>query len=181
MGDDLSHDLTSRMPIVPHETAGVECCGCIIAAVDGSNVELRCDECGAVVGVIQVDILKGLLRLECATTTCPHCGKVNTFPGFTKVSAYVCAECGEAVGTTEPESTSTELEWVQINDDTCTWYEFDDGREPIAVMRCNRCGSHPDVDGDGVVCPLCRNRSPLRSADLEKLIEAWNAMVDPGK
>jgi hypothetical protein len=79
---DLSHELTSRMPIVPHETAGVECCGCIIAAVDGTNVELRCNECGAVVGVVQVDVLKGLLELECATATCPHCSKVNTFPGF---------------------------------------------------------------------------------------------------
>ena len=48
------------MPIVPHSTvAGVDCCGCIIAAVEGTNVELRCNECGAVVGVIQVDILKG--------------------------------------------------------------------------------------------------------------------------
>ena len=132
-------------------------------------------------GVIQVDILKGLLGLECATATCPHCGKVNTFPGFTNVSAYVCAECGKAVGATEPESTSSELQWVQINDDTCTWYEFDDGREPIAVMRCNRCGSHPDVDGDGVVCPLCRKRSPARSDDLEELILAWSAMIDAGE
>ena len=129
----------------------------------------------------QVDIPKGLLRLECATATCPHCGKVNTFPGFTRVSAYVCAECGKAVGATGPESDGPELEWVEINDDACTWYEFSDGREPIAAMRCNRCGSHPDVDGDGVVCPLCRNRSPLRSTDLENLIEAWNAMLDPGK
>jgi hypothetical protein len=69
---DLSHDLTSRMPIVPHETAGVDCGGCIIAAVDGTNVELRCNECGAVVGVVHLDILKGLLGLECATATCPH-------------------------------------------------------------------------------------------------------------
>jgi hypothetical protein len=30
------------------------------------------------------------------------------------------------------------------------------------------------------VCPLCRNRSPVQSTDLEKLIEASNAMVDPG-
>ena len=44
MGDDLSDELTSRMPIVPHETAGVECCGCIIAAVEGIRVELRCNE-----------------------------------------------------------------------------------------------------------------------------------------
>jgi DNA-directed RNA polymerase subunit RPC12/RpoP len=112
----------------------------------------------------------------------PHArtaGKLNTFPGFSKVSAYVCAECGKAAGATGAKS--EELEWIEIHDDTCTWYEFSDGREPIAVMRCNRCGSHPNVDEDGVVCPLCRNRSPVRSSDLEKLIEAWNAMVDPGE
>src|SRR4051794_9187978 len=80
MDDDLSRDLTSRMPIIPRETAGVECCGCIIASVDGTSVELRCNECGAVVGVIQVDILKSLLGLECATATCPHCGKVEYVP-----------------------------------------------------------------------------------------------------
>jgi hypothetical protein len=31
------------------------------------------------------------------------------------------------------------------------------------------------------VCPLCRNRSPVQSTDLEKLIEGLNAMVDPGR
>jgi tetratricopeptide (TPR) repeat protein len=65
------------MPIVPHEMAGLECCGCIVAAGDGSDVELRCNECVAVVGVIQVDIFKGLLGLGCATTTRPHCDKAG--------------------------------------------------------------------------------------------------------
>jgi DNA-directed RNA polymerase subunit RPC12/RpoP len=175
MDRDISHDLTSRMPIVPHGiAAGVDCCGCIVAAVDGTNVELRCNECGAVVGVVHMDILKGLLGLECATATCPHRGKENTFPGFSEMKAYVCAECGKAA---VPEGG----EGVEIHDDTCTWYEFDDGREPIAVMKCNRCGSHPNVDQDGVVCSLCRNRSPVRSDDLEQVILAWNAMVDAGQ
>ena len=39
------------------------------------------------VGVVQVDILKGLLELDCAEATCPRCGKVNTFPGFSEMSA----------------------------------------------------------------------------------------------
>jgi hypothetical protein len=65
MDADLNSELTSGLPIVAHDAvAGVECCGCIIAAVDGTNVELRCNECGAVVGVVQVDILKGLLGLS---------------------------------------------------------------------------------------------------------------------
>ena len=175
MDRDRSDELTSRMPIVPHEAAGVDCCGCIVAAVEGDNVELRCNECGAVVGVIQIGILKDLLGLESAAQTCPHCGTLNTAPGFSQMKAYVCTNCGKAV------EVQQELEWVEIEDDTCTWYEFSDGREPIPVMRCNRCGSHPDVDEEGVVCPLCRNRSPLRSDDLEKVIEAWNEMVDQGR
>jgi hypothetical protein len=176
MDRDLSDQLTSQMAIVSHETvSGVDCPGCIVAAVEGTNVELRCNECGAVVGVVQIDILKDLLGLDCATDNCPHCGKVNTFPGFERMNAYTCQHCGKAV------KFQGEAEWVDIHDDTCTWYEFDDGREPIAVMRCNRCGSHPTVDQDGVVCPSCQNRSPVQSTDLEKLIEAWNAMVDPGE
>jgi hypothetical protein len=140
-----------------------------------------------VVGVVQVDILKGLLGLECATARCPHCSKVNTFPGFAKMSAYVCAECGEAVGATEPASTNSELKWTQIRDDTCTWYEFDDGREPIAVMRC--CGGHPDADGDGVVCPhpqICFKSqwvfSHLAAMDLcahrQSLVDMYEAALD---
>jgi hypothetical protein len=63
-------ELTGRMPIVAHESvAGVDCCGCIIAAVEGSSVEPRCNECGAVVGVIQIDILCG-----CWGWTCEGCG-----------------------------------------------------------------------------------------------------------
>jgi hypothetical protein len=32
--------------------------------VEGSSVELRCNECRAVVGVIQIDVMRGLLGLD---------------------------------------------------------------------------------------------------------------------
>jgi hypothetical protein len=52
------------MPIIaPTTIAGVDCCACIIAAVDGSNVGQRRNECGAVVGVVEIDSLRGLLGL----------------------------------------------------------------------------------------------------------------------
>jgi hypothetical protein len=71
MDRDISSELTGRMPIVPHGTAaGVDCCGCIVAVVEGDNVELRCNECGAVVGVVQLDILKGLIGLDQAKNSC---------------------------------------------------------------------------------------------------------------
>jgi hypothetical protein len=62
MDRDASDAITAQMPVVAH-AAGVDCCGCIIAAAQGSNVELRCNECGAVVGVMQIDILWELLTL----------------------------------------------------------------------------------------------------------------------
>jgi DNA-directed RNA polymerase subunit RPC12/RpoP len=172
MGSDISSELTGRMPIVPHSTAaGVDCCGSIIAEVEGNNVELRCNECGAVVGVVQLDILKGLLGLDCATTICPHCGKENTFPGFERMSVYTCQHCGKAV--------TPQGDRVVIDDDTCRWYTFGNAA-PIAVMRCNRCGRHPDVDEGAVACPLCDLRSLVWAGDFIEAIEAWNGMVDPG-
>jgi hypothetical protein len=97
MADDISDDLTGAMPIVPHEIAGVECCGCIIAEVDGGTAELRCNECGAVVGVIQIDILRGLL--ECVPAKCSHCGRRNV-AGFSKMIVYACHHCGKPVDVT---------------------------------------------------------------------------------
>jgi hypothetical protein len=37
MDRDASDALNSMMPIVAHESAGVDCCGCIIAAVEDST------------------------------------------------------------------------------------------------------------------------------------------------
>ena len=164
------------IPIVPHELAGVDCCGCIIAVVEEKNVELRCNECGAVMGVIQVDILRGLVGLDQAKAECPHCRMLNTFPGFSEMLAYTCHGCGKPV---QIQSGESQPKRIEIHDDTCKWYEFADA-EPITVLRCNRCGSHPDVYPREVVCPLCRNCSPVRSEDMVQVIEAWNEMVDPG-
>jgi hypothetical protein len=89
MDRDLSDDLTARMPIVPPGTVtGVDCCGCIVAVVDRSNVELRCNECGAVVGVVQSRIMEGLLGLDCPEAVCPHCGRVNTFSSIERMLTW---------------------------------------------------------------------------------------------
>lgn len=98
MDREFSDELTGLMPVVPHGISGVDCCGRIIAVVECRSVELRCNSCGATVGVLQADIMEGLLGLECAETTCPYCGKENTFPGFSEMSVYVCERCGNSVG-----------------------------------------------------------------------------------
>jgi len=61
---EISDELTGLMPMVRHGVAGVRCHGFIIAAVEGSHVELRCTECGAVMGVVHIDILCGLIGLD---------------------------------------------------------------------------------------------------------------------
>jgi hypothetical protein len=35
--------------------------------------------------------------LDVASEKCPHCGTVNLFPGFSRMRAFVCRECGEGV------------------------------------------------------------------------------------
>lgn len=50
-------------PIIPHEHAGVDCCGCIVVKINDNDAELRCNECSAVVGVINTGILRDLVSL----------------------------------------------------------------------------------------------------------------------
>ncbi len=44
-------DLNSLLPAIPHESGGVDCCGCMIDE-QGNDTELRCNECGAVLGLV---------------------------------------------------------------------------------------------------------------------------------
>jgi hypothetical protein len=94
--------LNEALPIVPHEVAGVECCGCIIADIEGETVKLLCNECGAAVSMVNLSILTQLFGLEFAKATLPHCDKAKTFPGFTEVDAYTCQHCGRAVEALPP-------------------------------------------------------------------------------
>ncbi len=55
--------LEAAFPIIAHESTGVDCCGCVIVKVTGRDAELQCNECGAVVGVVQVDILRELISM----------------------------------------------------------------------------------------------------------------------
>jgi hypothetical protein len=62
---EFSDELTGLMPYVCHGMSGVNCSGRVVAVVEEHSVELRCQHCGAVVGVIQVGIMEGLLGLDC--------------------------------------------------------------------------------------------------------------------
>jgi hypothetical protein len=56
-------DFAAEFPIIPHESAGVDCPGCIFVTVEGKDAVLSCNECGQTVGVVQVGILRDLVSL----------------------------------------------------------------------------------------------------------------------
>ena len=89
--------------IVPHMDHGdPECCGCIFPVVRGDLADLVCNECGAVVLTVRATDAEQRLVALAATDTlctymCPHCGSLNTFPGFTSMIAYICQHCDGSV------------------------------------------------------------------------------------
>lgn len=56
-------DIMDTFPIIPHEHAGAHCRGCIVVEINNNNAELHCNECGALVGVINAGILQDLVSL----------------------------------------------------------------------------------------------------------------------
>jgi hypothetical protein len=79
-----------------------DCCGIIMPVVRGEQCDLVCNECRAVIATVPaVEAEQTLLRMAMSegicTETCPHCGAINTFPGFTSMEAYTCRQCGTGV------------------------------------------------------------------------------------
>jgi hypothetical protein len=86
---------------IPHAEFGdPECCGCLNGIITGDTAEIVCNECNAIVRRVPASELRVVLSemelvLDVASSSCPHCGAVNLFPGFTKMHAFTCRECGE--------------------------------------------------------------------------------------
>jgi hypothetical protein len=95
-------------PIVPHENAGVDCDGCLVPRVTAEEVQLVCNECGAVAASISREQLEagyvpdGLHFDKVTTALCPHCGAVQMFPGFSSIDAFICSEYGQGAGVERP-------------------------------------------------------------------------------
>jgi uncharacterized protein (DUF983 family) len=89
--------------MLPHSDFGdKDCCGCLNGIFKGDLAEITCNECGAVLRIVPAADLSKVfdemeLTLAMATEMCPHCKAANLFPGFTKMMAYTCKECGKGV------------------------------------------------------------------------------------
>jgi hypothetical protein len=89
---------------LPHSCFGdPDCCGCLNGAIRGDQALIVCNECNFIVRAVPAAELRKTLAemeltLEMCTEMCPHCRSVNVLPGFSKVTAFTCKHCGEAVG-----------------------------------------------------------------------------------
>ncbi len=92
---------------VPHSSFGdPECCGFLYAIVRGERGCIECNDCDAAVRTVpaaelQQTLTEMELTLDFCTEMCAHCGKVNIFPGFSKMLAFVCKYCGQGVKLSE--------------------------------------------------------------------------------
>jgi hypothetical protein len=91
---------------LPHSSFGApDCCGCLNGIIRGDQANIVCNECDSVVRTVRsADLRQTLtemeLTLDMCTELCLHCGSVNVLPGFSKVMAFTCRECGEVVSLT---------------------------------------------------------------------------------
>ena len=90
--------------ILPHSDFGdPDCCGLLFPVARGDQSDITCDECGLALKSIPAGDLRRTLdqmelTLDVATEKCSDCGTMNLFPGFSKMLAFTCRECGQAVG-----------------------------------------------------------------------------------
>jgi hypothetical protein len=79
-----------------------DCCGCLNGVIRGDQADVVCNECGTVLRTVPATNVGQTLTeleitLEVASEMCPHCGSVNLFPGFSRMLAFICRNCGKAV------------------------------------------------------------------------------------
>jgi hypothetical protein len=76
-------------------------CGCLVPTPRHDQV-LVCNECDQVVknGCCfrsRAHSIRILMSQPLCSARCPHCGVLNTFPGFSAIEAFTCSGCGEGV------------------------------------------------------------------------------------
>jgi hypothetical protein len=106
-GTHPTGDINDRLPIVPHQMLGVDCCGCLYVRVDGELADIVCNECAAVIRSVPLaDVERVVLEFDetdaVCSAVCTHCGELNTFSGWSTIEAFVCSACGQGVHVSNP-------------------------------------------------------------------------------
>jgi hypothetical protein len=80
-----------------------ECPGLLLQEERGNETDIRCNECGFILKTVTTaDTRYTMDELELAGDVAsekwPHCGSGNLFPGFSRMLAFTCRNCGKGVG-----------------------------------------------------------------------------------
>jgi hypothetical protein len=73
-------DINDRLPIIPHETLGADCCGCLYVRVDGDQADIVCNECAAVIRTVPAGDVRvvagvysrGIQKMEIPVSLCAN-------------------------------------------------------------------------------------------------------------
>jgi hypothetical protein len=71
------------------------------------DIDLMCNECGTVIATVaaadaEATLLRMAMSAGVCSETCPQCGELNVFPGFSAMEAYMCRHCGAGVVVRRP-------------------------------------------------------------------------------
>src|SRR5438067_1464028 len=86
---------------LPHSSFGdPSCWGCLNGTIRGDQAEIVCNLCEAVIATVPAAGLQKTfdeleLTLDISSAVCGHCGAVKVIPGFSKILAFTCEQCGE--------------------------------------------------------------------------------------
>jgi hypothetical protein len=100
-------DVNDRIPVIPHESLGADCRGCLVIRVRADLADIVCDECATVIRKVALEEVEdALLQLvqkdTVCTARCRKCGALNTFPGFSAIIAFICSRCHRGVQVITP-------------------------------------------------------------------------------
>ena len=72
-----------------------------LSEYEGDQAEIACNECGVVVRTVPAErareVMLEMMSGVICSASCPHCGALYVFPGFSSIEAFICAECGKGV------------------------------------------------------------------------------------
>ena len=54
-------EINDRLPIIPHESLGTDCCGCLFVLVKGGQADIVCNECRAVIRTVRVGDVQSVM------------------------------------------------------------------------------------------------------------------------
>jgi hypothetical protein len=90
--------------IVPHESLGADCCGCIVAVLRGDEADLVCNECNSLIRTMptaeaEKTLCSSRFHMRSVARKVSALHSDERIPGFSAMNTFTCRECAEGVAT----------------------------------------------------------------------------------